>query len=204
MQTTYVDFIRHGEPEGGQVFRGHTDHRLTVLGHQQFKQRIATTEQNWQVILSSPLLRCFESAEILAKTLDIPLVVEPDLAEIHFGDWENRAVDEVMAEHNISQLWQNPMDFCAPQGEHTQALQQRCVAVWQDIVERYAGQRVLVVTHGGVMRVLAHHLLELTENSINKLSLPYAALMRFKLIETTYQGEAQQWLNLLNLDGSDL
>ena len=36
----WVDLIRHGEPEGGDVFRGHSDHPLTELGWQQFWERI--------------------------------------------------------------------------------------------------------------------------------------------------------------------
>lgn len=204
MRTTYIDFIRHGEPEGGLVFRGQTDHALTELGRRQFEQRIATTAQDWQVIISSPLQRCLESAEALAKRLSIPLEIASNFSEIHFGQWENRVVAEVMQEHNISEMWQNPLSFCAPEGEHTQTLQKRSIQGWQEILAKHSGKRVLVVTHGGVMRVLAHYLLELSEGSINKLSLPYAALMRFKLIENDYQGETQQWLTLLNLDGSEL
>lgn len=204
MRTTWIDFIRHGEPEGGLVFRGQTDHSLTEQGRAQFSQRIAGIQQNWQLIVSSPLARCLESAQELASQLNIPLVVEPNFTEIHFGEWENRLVAEVMAEQNASDLWERPLSFCAPQGEPTQQLQQRSIQGWQKLTEQHAGKRILVVTHGGVMRVLAHHLLELNENSINKLSLPYAALMRFKLVENNYQGESQQWLNLLSLDGSEL
>lgn len=204
MITTYVDIIRHGEPAGGRVFRGHTDHKLTEQGIEQFKQRTERMGCQWQQVISSPLLRCRQSAELLAQEQNIPLTIEPKLSEIHFGEWENRSVDTVMAEQSISQLWQDPMNFCAPQGEPTAALQERTLVAWQELLKAHQGKRILVVTHGGVMRMLAQHLLELTPNAINKLSLPHAAVMSFKVIETEYEGEQQQWLSLESMDGTEL
>lgn len=204
MITTYIDIIRHGEPEGGNVFRGRTDHHLTELGITQFQQRTQRLGHRWQQVVSSPLMRCKQSAELLATAQSIPLHIEPNLAEIHFGDWENQCVDKVMAEENISQLWQDPINFCAPQGEPTAALQQRTLQAWRQLLTAHQGNRVLVVTHGGVMRVLAQHLLELAPSAMNKLSLPYAAVMSFKVIEAEYQGQQQQWLSLVSMDGTEL
>ncbi|QEY58881.1 histidine phosphatase family protein [Pseudomonas sp. C27(2019)] len=204
MITTYIDIIRHGEPVGGKVFRGHTDHHLTERGIEQFQQRIKRLDYNWQHVLSSPLLRCQQSAHWLAQEQNIAMQIEPNIAEIHFGAWENQAVATVMAEEDISQLWQDPMNFCAPQGESTAALQQRALAAWHNLLKTQQGKRVLMVTHGGVMRMLAQHLLELTPSAINKLSLPYAAVMSFKVIETEYQGEQQQWVSLESMDGTEL
>lgn len=204
MITTYIDIIRHGEPEGGNVFRGRTDHHLTELGITQFQQRTQRLGHRWQQVVSSPLMRCKQSAELLATAQSIPLHIEPNLAEIHFGDWENQCVDKVMAEENISQLWQDPINFCAPQGEPTAALQQRTLQAWRQLLTAHQGNRVLVVTHGGVMRVLAQHLLELAPSAMNKLSLPYAAVMSFKVIEAEYEGRQQQWLSLVSMDGTEL
>lgn len=204
MITTYIDIIRHGEPVGGKVFRGHTDHSLTERGIGQFQQRTQRLSAHWQHVVSSPLLRCKQSAELLATTHNIPLQIEPKLSEIHFGKWENQAVEKVMAEQNISQLWQDPMNFCAPQGESTLALQQRTLLAWQQILKDYQGKRVLIVTHGGVIRMLAQHLLELTPSAMNKLSLPYAAVMSFKIIDVDYEGQPQQWVSLESMDGTEL
>lgn len=204
MITTYIDLIRHGEPVGGKVFRGQTDHPLTERGIAQFKQRTQRLGHHWQQIVSSPLLRCIESAELLAAEQQIPLQIEPNLSEIHFGAWENQKVAEVMAEHNISHMWHDPMNFCAPQGESTAALQERSLLAWQQALKEHQGQRVLMVTHGGVIRMLAQHLLELTPTAINKLSLPHAAVMSFKVIDAEYQGQAQQWVSLEGMDGSEL
>lgn len=204
MITTYVDIIRHGEPVGGKVFRGRTDHRLTDRGIEQFEQRIKRLGYTWQQVISSPLLRCQQSAHWLAQEQGIGLQIEPKLAEIDFGEWENQAVATVMAAEDISQLWQDPMNFCAPQGESTAALQQRALLAWHDLLKTQQGKRVLVVTHGGVIRMLAQYLLELTPSAINKLSLPYAAVMSFKVIETDDEGQQQHWISLESMDGTEL
>lgn len=204
MITTYIDIIRHGEPVGGKVFRGHTDHCLTEQGIEQFQQRIKRLGYRWQHVLSSPLSRCKQSALWLAQEQGVALQIEPNIAEIHFGEWENQAVATVMAREDISQLWQDPMNFCAPQGESTAALQLRTLEAWHGVLEKQQGKRVLMVTHGGVMRMLAQHLLELSPSAINKLSLPYAAVMSFKVIETIYEGEQQQWVTLESMDGTEL
>lgn len=204
MITTYIDVIRHGEAAGGRVFRGRTDHELTETGVSQFQQRIQRMGKQWQQVITSPLLRCQQSAQWVAHEQALPLRVDPNFTEIHFGEWENRAVETVMAEQNISQLWQDPMNFCAPEGEPTVALQQRALVAWHALLEQHQGKRVLVVTHGGVIRMLAQYLLELTPNAINKLSLPHAAVMSFKVIDTEYKGGPQQWVSLESMDGTEL
>ena len=204
MKTTYIDVIRHGEPAGGRVFRGHTDHPLTELGIKQFKQRVQRLGYRWDQIVSSPLKRCRQSAELLSNEQNLPLKIDEHFSEIHFGDWENMLVDKVMEQENISHMWNDPMNFCPPQGETTVALQQRVIKGWHKLLEDYQGQRVLVVTHGGVIRMLAQYLLEINRLALTKLSLPHAAIISFKVISTEYQGENQQWVSLEAMDGTEL
>lgn len=200
--TTRIDLIRHGEPTGGDVFRGSTDLALTDKGRWQFDERIRRHQQPWQQIISSPLQRCFESAQALADAQQIPLCVEPAWQEIHYGDWENRPVNEVIKEHPLQAqaLWQKPLEFCAPNGESVPDFQARIVAAWQQLLEAHQGQHLLVVNHGGVMRVLAQHLLSLAPEAMNRLSIPFAGLMRFRVDQTM----DKSWVSLETLDGSEL
>ncbi|UZK02952.1 histidine phosphatase family protein [Venatoribacter cucullus] len=203
---TRIDIIRHGEPEGGNVFRGRTDHALTALGQWQFDQRVARHRSAWQRVISSPLQRCRQSAQTLAQQLQIPLHIDERWAEIDYGDWENQPVDSIM--HDPAQdaraLWEDPLNFCAPQGEPVTALQQRVLAAWDSALSEHAGEHLLVVCHGGVMRVLAQHLLQLAPQAMNRLAVPYAGLLRFRIDHSEYQGKPQQWITLEHLDGNDL
>lgn len=208
MSITYVDVLRHGEPSGGNVLRGRTDHPLTERGVRQFQQRIAriaASASPWQHIYSSPLMRCQSSAKWLAEHYQLPLTIEPELAEIDFGDWENKPLAELASsEATMRTLWEDPLNFCAPNGEAVLALQQRILAQWHQHIEQHQGEHILWVCHGGVMRVLAQKLLQLTPEGMNKLAIPYAGWLRFKVQRSEYQGEVQEWVSLEQMDGSEI
>jgi len=58
-----VDFLRHGEPEGGDILRGRIDPVLTEAGWRHMRAALgvapdATTSRGWQRVINSPLLRC--------------------------------------------------------------------------------------------------------------------------------------------------
>ena len=202
-RVTRIDVIRHGEPEGGEVFRGRTNHLLTSLGRDQFKQRITRNDAKWSRVISSPMGRCHESADALAQARDITCAVEERWIEIDYGDWEDKLIADVMSEEHecMQQLWQDPMNFCAPQGESVPSLQARVIEGWNALLEDHQGEHLLVVTHGGVMRVLAQHLLSLAPEAMNRLSIPFAGLMRFRI---DHGDSGEHWVSLERLDGDAL
>lgn len=217
-RVTRIDIIRHGEPEGGEVFRGRTNHLLTAKGRNQFAERLARNDAKWAHIISSPMSRCQESAAMMAKECGITHEIDPRWVEIDYGDWEDKLIAEVMsAEYEcMQQLWQDPLNFCAPNGESVPDLQARVVEGWNSLISKHHGEHVLVVTHGGVMRVLAQHLLSLAPEAMNRLSIPYAGFMRFRIDHSDSQGSDSQgsdsqgsennehWVSLERLDGDDL
>ena len=206
MTTTRIDLIRHGEPEGGDVFRGRINPVLTAQGLWQFEQRLQLIEPAWNQIISSPLSRCLASATGLSERLGLPLSVDERWIEIDFGDWENRLVADVLREQSAQakQLWADPLNFCAPGGESVPEVQQRVLAAWTDLLNTYQGGHLLVVCHGGVMRVLAQHLLSLAPEAMNRLAIPYAGLMRFKVDRSEWMGKTDDWVSLEGMDGSEL
>jgi len=205
-KVTRIDLIRHGEPAGGDVFRGHVNPPLTDLGHWQFSERIRRHASQWDQIISSPLKRCAEAADNLAAELNLPFLIADDWIEIHFGDWEGRPVKEVLEENEIkvTQLWSDPFSFCAPGGEPFVEFQQRLICAWDNLLQQYAGKHVLLVCHGGVIRGLAQHLMGLTPEAMSRLSVPYAAMLRFKVDQLEYNNEYQPWVTLEMMDGSVL
>ena len=205
---TRIDVIRHGEPEGGEVFRGRTDHALTDNGRRQFRERLSAHPANWQQVISSPLQRCHESAlETVTKLKreghNIDCTTDERWAEIDYGDWEDCLISDITRAQKTQfrALWEDPMDFCAPGGEPVSALQQRVLAAWTSLLENHAGQHVLVVSHGGVMRVLAQHLLMLAPEAMNRLGIPFAGMLRFRVDQMP--GETP-WVTLEGLHGQAL
>ena len=107
-------------------------------------------------------------------------------------------------ELQVTQLWADPFAFCAPGGEPFADFQQRLISAWNNLLDQYSGQHVLLVCHGGVIRGLAQHLMGLSPDAMSRLSVPYAAMLRFKVDQLEYNDEYQPWVTLEMMDGSVL
>lgn len=206
MTCTRIDLIRHGEPEGGNVFRGRIDPALTSQGRWQFEQRLQLIEPGWTRVISSPLSRCRVSAEVLAARLGLPLEIDPRWIEIDYGEWEDCLISDILREHadEARRLWKDPLNFRAPGGESVLEMQARVIEGWQSLLSRYEGEHLLVVAHGGVMRVLAQHLLQLAPDAMSRLAIPFAGLMRYRVDRSEWQGKTEYWTSMEGMDGAEL
>ncbi|WP_287028112.1 alpha-ribazole phosphatase family protein [Pseudomonas sp. UBA6310] len=150
-----LDLLRHGETECGGGFRGSLDDALTAAGWEQMRNGIAT-HGPWDVLVSSPLQRCAAFADALAAERGLPLHLEADLRELHFGEWEGRSAAELMETDSeaLGHFWADPYGFTPPGGEPLAAFETRVLGALARLQRRFAGQRVLLVTHAGVMRLL--------------------------------------------------
>lgn len=184
---TQFDLLRHGECEGGAIYRGSTDVTLSALGRAQMQssaQQGYLTGQ-WDQIISSPLKRCIDFAESLAEELVLPCVAEPAFKELNFGEWEGRELKEVWENdrQNVSQFYQSPSKYPPPSGESLCVLQQRLMEAWGRCLAQYQGQRILLIQHGGTIRVLLATLLGMPLDSITALDIPYAGLSRVNVYQ---------------------
>lgn len=192
MKATFIDVLRHGEPQGNpkdgsSILRGSTDHPLTDKGWLQVEKRcqsILATEQQWDVIITSPLLRCAEFAHRIAEKQGIEQVeIQSQWREIHYGDWENVSTQKIWQQQPelMEKMWQQPMEFCAPNGEPVREFSERIKQAWFELIKQHQGKRILLVCHGGVMRVLLQQLLLLAPEGMNRFAIPYAAMSRFRV-----------------------
>lgn len=153
--STRIDLLRHGETERGGGFRGSLDDALTAHGWQQMRDAVALAGP-WNVLVSSPLQRCAAFARELAAERRLPLHIEPELRELHFGAWEGRSAAELMTSdaEALGRFWADPYGFTPPGGEPLAEFQARVLAAMAGLQQRFAGQRLLIVGHAGVMRLL--------------------------------------------------
>ncbi|MCH7311925.1 histidine phosphatase family protein [Acinetobacter sp. ANC 4805] len=157
-----IDLLRHGETTLSHTLRGHLDDDLTEQGWLQMQstiQQYMTTPVDWDVIISSPLRRCRCLAEHLANQLGLSMLVNEHIKEMYFGDWEGIST-QVIYEAEPEQLanfWQFPTQYHAPNGESLIQFQQRVMCGFDEIYEQMQRQdwnKALVVTHGGVIKLL--------------------------------------------------
>ncbi len=152
---TRIDVVRHGEIVGGQRFCGSTDVPLSAVGWQQLWAAVSD-DPGWQAVVTSPLQRCAKFAQAFAEQQQLPWHSDERLRELHFGDWEGRDSAELWQHDReaLSRFWANPAERPPPNGESLAEFSRRVEAAWHDLRSRYSGQRVLVVSHSGVIRLL--------------------------------------------------
>ena len=183
--TTLVTVLRHGEVAGPwNVLRGKHDAPLSAAGLQQMQQVMAainTTE--FSRIISSPLARCRAFAENVAQTSDIPLTLHAGFEEIDFGEWEGLTPLEARAAtpELFTRFQANPEGLAPPKGEAFNAFRQRVLNAF-DCLTRDAESHTLLVTHGGVMRVILSAVLGLTWHSAFQIAIPAAGSFQLSLL----------------------
>ena len=181
MNTTLLDYLRHGLPKGGSHYRGHgIDDPLSKAGWAQMHATTAVLG-GWQAVISSPLVRCATFAQWLTETHDLPLHIDEDLREVGFGNWEGRTRAELIAEcpDEYHAFYADPVHNRPVGAEPLEAFGTRVAAAFQHIVARHAGQRVLVVAHAGVIRATLGHVLAAPPDSWYRAAVDNAAISRF-------------------------
>lgn len=178
---TTVDLLRHGEPEGGQKFRGAVDDALSPHGWEQMRATVGDY-RDWQVIVSSPLIRCAAFARELAERLDRPLEIVPEFVELSFGVWEGRSVADVNTTdpQMLARFWRDPVAHPIPDGEPVADFDRRVGRAWDALLERHRGRHLLLVAHGGIIRMVLRQLLEIPVRRIWRIEVPFAAISRIR------------------------
>lgn len=156
---TILDYLRHGEPEGGSLYRGNRiDHPLSEKGWDQMRASTAPL-QGWDRIISSPLQRCQAFAHWLAEQRGIEVEVRENLKEVGFGSWEGQTRAELLASRadEYHAFYADPVNCRPPGAESLDAFGTRVGDVFDQLIVDYPEQRLLVVAHAGVIRATLGH-----------------------------------------------
>jgi broad specificity phosphatase PhoE len=156
-----IVLVRHGDTVGNSSdrYHGSGDVALSDEGRDQMRaarRRLAT--EVFEVVAASPLRRAWQSAALLAG--GAPVLLVPELREIDFGRWEGLTAQEIEAQDPVLyRAWrEHAAEFEFPGGERRAAFRER-VLKGLDALARTGAENALVVTHRGVIRVIADHLL---------------------------------------------
>lgn len=173
--------LRHGETELGGGLRGSLDDDLTEQGWQQMWSALPAQPQ-WQRIVSSPLRRCAQFALQLSLRDRLPLKYADGLRELHFGQWEGRHPRDLMDDQAdaLAAFWNDPYGFTPPDGEPMPQFSERVWAALAQLERDYAEQTILLITHGGVMRLLLAAARGLPPSQLLQVEVAHGALHRLR------------------------
>ena len=140
-------FIRHGQTEWNKqgLLQGSTDIPLNDTGRQQAREAVAMLDGwAWDVVVSSPLSRARETAQIVADGLGLELgPAYPDLVERDYTPFEGRSSAEMVALYP---------DKRYPGAETVEHMVERCLRALAQIDADYPDKNVVVVCHGTITK----------------------------------------------------
>jgi broad specificity phosphatase PhoE len=153
---TTLLLVRHGETDWNQVGRwqGHSDTHLNETGRDQ-AARVARELDGIDVVYSSDLARARETAEIVAQQLGLEVELDERLRERSFGAWEGKSAPEIEAEFaDAHARWLAGEGPGADDAEPFADFGARVESFLEDVLVRHPEQTVLIVAHGGSIRVI--------------------------------------------------
>lgn len=145
MTETVLGMFRHGQTEWNINLRlqGTADTQLNQSGINQVEMAAAVIG-DWDLLLTSPLSRARQSAEIISKAIGLEPVVSERLLERSFGIGEGMTYEQWHQRYSkLDQI---------PGAESEFSVFRRSQKLLDDIQTQYSGKRVLVVTHGALIR----------------------------------------------------
>ncbi|MDA5558413.1 histidine phosphatase family protein [Shimia sp. MMG029] len=147
---TELHLVRHG-PTHAKTMVGWSD-LPADLSDTDALARLSDHLPDDGIVVSSDLVRCVTTADaIQRKRLRLPH--DPQLREIHFGDWELKNFKEIEAEDPVLSraYWENPGDVRPPNGESWNEVCARVNHAIDRLIETHKGGKLIAVVHFGVI-----------------------------------------------------
>ncbi len=154
--------VRHGKTKENlsRTVQGHSEGELASIGFHQIKELASQLQhESINIVYSSDLQRAISSTDILVEGRSIPVISDARLREQQYGIYEGKSL--------LLMLKQMKKDgtgltcFNPHKGEHSDLFRQRIRLFLNDIMLKHSGERVMIVTHFGVIKMLIESILHL-------------------------------------------
>jgi ribonuclease H / adenosylcobalamin/alpha-ribazole phosphatase len=200
--TTTLVLVRHGvtrHTESRKFSGGLGGHNpgLTDEGRDQARATadwLAPLADGIDVVVSSPVRRTLETAEIVAARLGTTFVIEDGLAEMDFGAWEGMTFAEVRDSYpDDLDAWLGSVDAGPGGGESLRVVEKRVLASLERVLSEHAGRTVLAVSHVTPIKVLVAHAMGAPLESVHRMELAPASVTVL-----SFYGDGRMSLRMFN------
>ncbi len=179
-----IIMIRHGETEWNQVGKqqGHLDSPLSECGRLQAKAlAVFFRDKKIDYLYSSDLDRAFQTAEIIAKEIQLSVIKEKGLRERNLGILQGLTKNEFKDRFPLEykKFRSGDADYVLPNGESRRQRFNRNWRCLQDIVERHQNDKLLIVAHGGVLDTVFRAVLQIPIDDERRFSLINGSINSF-------------------------
>lgn len=189
---TELVLIRHGETDMNRElrFQGHLDVGLNAIGLEQARRLAARMAgERADAVYVSDLLRAQQTAKPIAGELALQPVADTGLREQCFGRVEGMRADDI--QRDLPDAWAGWLrfdeHFAMPEGESTREFHARVMAAIQKLVAAHPQQRVVVVTHGGVLDMIYRTARSLGLSGPRQSEIPNAGFNRIAVRDSSIE-----------------
>jgi ribonuclease H / adenosylcobalamin/alpha-ribazole phosphatase len=154
--------------------RGGADVGLAPVGVAQAEALAAeiVARDGVDVVITSPLLRTRQTAQIVADATAAEVLIHDDLAECSFGEWDGFTFDEVQRSWPAQlQAWLASTDVAPPGGESFAACRDRVDAARRQMLAEHAGQRIAVISHVTPIKLMVGLCIDAPLHSLYRMEL---------------------------------
>lgn len=181
---TKLILIRHGETETnvqGKIHKYSDSEQLTTNGIAQIeKTSEALKKDNPTAVYCSKENRAIESAKIISKKLNIPLFETDGLEERNWGDYARLSFQEIKQKAGMDNMsFEERYTFRPPNGESWKETEERLLKTLNKILAENEGKNIILVTHGGSIRIYMPTLLGVNKEESYKYDPDSASISIF-------------------------
>jgi len=160
-----IYIVRHGETDSNKAKKAQgqrINESLNSEGVRQAKELTFNIDKDFDVIFTSPLKRAVQTAEILAKEIKAPVITRKEIIERDYGNLSGKNWKE-MFEFGEGKIDFKKMDFELEYnyrpygGECAEDVKKRLLKFIKELKKDYSDKKVLIIAHGGILR-MAHFL----------------------------------------------
>ena len=148
-----IHLVRHGQDEKDKL-GGWSDNHLTESGIEQVRKLTAQLDADYDILVSSDLIRARESAAIISNYLGKEIIFDAGFRETDNGDLRNLTISEFKENYPGLYFSSLRMDESYPNGESPNLFHNRVSEAFIDLLENNMNRKILLVTHGGVITII--------------------------------------------------
>jgi probable phosphomutase (TIGR03848 family) len=138
-----------------------------------------------KAIYSSPLERCMETAEAIARHHRVKIEMVEDLKEVDYGQWQGRPLKALYRTKAWTKLRARPADFRFPGGETIREAQTRGMLAIEALRTKHRDRAVLVCSHADIIRLVVAGYLGLGVDLYDRISIAPASVTIVKVGDGT-------------------
>jgi probable phosphoglycerate mutase len=175
-EPTRVILLRHGQTKLSveRRYSGRGDHPLTELGLEQAAraaQRLSKVD-DIAAIISSPLQRAVQTAQKLGDATGLEVVTHQGLIETDFGTWEGLTFAEAAQQDpEVHRRWLGDTSVRPPDGESFDEVNARVRKARTEIIARYGGKTLVLVSHVTPIKTLLRQALDVGPQFLFRMHL---------------------------------